>query len=180
MKRFGFLFGLILALIACSTNPVTGKKELSFVGEDWELEIGAKQYSPSRQSQGGDYLADPHVQAYVNKVGQRVASVSDRKLPYEFKVINSSVPNAWALPGGKIAINRGLLIEMETEAELAAVLGHEVVHAAAKHGAKGFTRGTLLPRNLVARWDNGGDHSLVRQKICKRRTGGIKRWRTIN
>jgi len=150
MKRFGFLFGLILALIACSTNPVTGKKELSFVGEDWELEIGAKQYSPSRQSQGGDYLADPHVQAYVNKVGQRVASVSDRKLPYEFKVINSSVPNAWALPGGKIAINRGLLIEMETEAELAAVLGHEVVHAAAKHGAKGFTRGTLLQGGIMA------------------------------
>ncbi len=151
MKKIGFLVGLAaFVLSACSTNPVTGKNELSFVGEDWERKIGAQQYSPSRQSQGGDYLADPHIQAYVNKVGQRVASVSDRKLPYEFKVINSGVPNAWALPGGKIAINRGLLTELKSEAELAAVLGHEVVHAAAKHGAKGMTRGVLLQGGLMA------------------------------
>ena len=60
-----------------------------------------------------------------------MAAVSDRKLPYEFVVINNSVPNAWALPGGKIAVNRGLLTELNSEAELAAVLGHEIVHAAA-------------------------------------------------
>jgi len=150
MKRFGLLAGLVFALSACSTNPVTGKNELSFVGEDWELKVGKQQYAPSRQSQGGDYLADPVVQRYVNKVGQRVAAVSDRELPYEFKVINSSVPNAWALPGGKIAINRGLLTELSSEAELAAVLGHEVVHAAAKHGAKGMTRGVLLQGGLMA------------------------------
>jgi len=150
MKRFGLLAGLLLAVSACSTNPVTGKNELSFVSEEWELQVGAQQYAPSRQSQGGDYLADPHVQAYVNKIGQRVASVSDRKLPYEFKVINSSVPNAWALPGGKIAINRGLLTQLSSEAELAAVLGHEVVHAAAKHGAKGQTRGMLLQGGIIA------------------------------
>ncbi len=144
---------LIVALLAvsgCATNPVTGKKELSFVGEDWELGIGKQQYSPIRQSQGGDYVTDPRVQAYVNKVGQRLASVSDRKLPYEFKVINSSVPNAWALPGGKIAINRGLLTKMKSEAELAAVLGHEIVHAAAKHGVKSQTRGMLLQGGLMA------------------------------
>ncbi len=139
-----------LGLTGCATNPVTGKNELSFVGEDWELSVGKQQYAPSRQSQGGDYVADPQVQAYVNKVGQRLAAVSDRPLPYEFKVINSGVPNAWALPGGKIAINRGLLIRMKSEAELAAVLGHEIVHAAAKHGAKGMTRGVLLQGGLVA------------------------------
>lgn len=150
MRKIGLAAGFILALTTCATNPVTGKKELSFVGEQWELDIGKQQYSPSRQSQGGDYLADPHIQAYINKVGQRVAAVSDRQLPYEFKVINSSVPNAWALPGGKIAINRGLLTELKSESELAAVLGHEVVHAAAKHGAKGFTRGALLQGGLLA------------------------------
>ena len=101
---FLVLMASVFALTGCATNPVTGKKELSFVGEDWELSVGKQQYSPSRQSQGGDYLADPQVQAYVNKVGQRLAAVSDRKLPYEFKVLNSGVPNAWALPGGKIAI----------------------------------------------------------------------------
>lgn len=138
------------ALSACATNPVTGKRELSLVGEKWELETGAQQYSPSRQSQGGDYTADPAVQAYVAEVGNKLAAVSDRKLPYEFKVLNSGVPNAWALPGGKIAINRGLLVEMNSEAELAAVLGHEIVHAAAKHGASGVSRGMLLQGGVLA------------------------------
>jgi len=143
--------GVFFLLVGgCATNPVTGKKELSFVGEDWELQVGAQQYSPGRQSQGGDYNADPRVEAYVNSVGQKLAAVSDRKLPYEFKVLNSGVPNAWALPGGKIAINRGLLLEMQTEAELAAVLGHEIVHAAAKHGARGMTRGVLLQGGVMA------------------------------
>ena len=134
----------------CAVNPVTGKKELSLVSEEQELSIGKQQYSPMRQSQGGDYVVDPGVQVYVNSVGQRLVAVSDRRLPYEFKVLNNSVPNAWALPGGKIAINRGLLTELESEAELAAVLGHEIVHAAAKHGAKGIQRGMLLQGAVLA------------------------------
>jgi len=150
MKLIGFSLCMSVLLAACSTNPVTGKRELSFVDEDWELQVGNEQYSPGRQSQGGDYNADPRIEAYVNSVGQKLAAVSDRDLPYEFKVLNSSVPNAWALPGGKIAINRGLLLEMQTEAELAAVLGHEIVHAAAKHGARGVTRGMLLQGGVVA------------------------------
>ena len=150
MKKIVFSMCAAVLLSACATNPVTGKKELSFVGEDWELQVGAQQYAPSRQSQGGDYIADPKVEAYVSSVGQKLAAVSDRKLTYEFKVLNSGVPNAWALPGGKIAINRGLLLEMQTEAELAAVLGHEIVHAAAKHGARGVTRGVLLQGGVMA------------------------------
>lgn len=150
MKKFGLVVCMAIALSACATNPVTGKKELSFMSEAQELQVGKQQYSPSRQSQGGDYVADPRVQAYVNRVGQRLAAVSDRQLPYEFKVINSGVPNAWALPGGKIAINRGLLTQMKSESELAAVLGHEIVHAAAKHGARGVTRGILLQGGLMA------------------------------
>ena len=135
---------LTFGLGGCATNPVTGKSEISIISEAWELKTGKQQYAPARQSQGGDYLADEAVQAYVNEVGQKVAAVSDRKLPYEFSVINNGVPNAWALPGGKISINRGLLTELDSEAELAAVLGHEVVHSAARHGAKGVERGTIL------------------------------------
>jgi len=131
-------------VVSCAKNPVTGKSEFLLVGESWELDVGKKNYSPLRQSQGGDYVVDPSVEAYVRKVGNRLAAVSDRKLPYEFNVINSSVPNAWALPGGKISINRGLLLEMQSEAELAAVLGHEIVHSAAKHGARAQTRGVGL------------------------------------
>jgi len=151
IKRSGFIALLVIFLTtACSTNPVTGEQEFSLVPESWELNQGKQLYAPMRQSQGGDYEVDPKVAAYVNEVGQRLAAVSDRKLPYEFKVLNNSVPNAWALPGGKIAINRGLLLELESEAELAAVLGHEIVHAAAKHGAQGMQRGMLLQGLILA------------------------------
>jgi beta-barrel assembly-enhancing protease len=140
---------VVLALTACGVNPVTGKREIQFVSEASELQIGEQQYSPTRQSEGGDFKLLPELTTYVNEVGQKLAAVSDRKLPYEFVVLNSSVPNAWALPGGKIAVNRGLLPELRSEAELAAVLGHEIVHAAARHGAKAQERGTLLQAGLA-------------------------------
>ncbi len=142
------LFSIFIS--GCAINPVTGENEFNFVSQQAELKIGAEQYAPSRQMQGGDYLVDPQVTAYVSGVGNRIAAFSDRKLPYEFKVINDSSPNAWALPGGKIAINRGLLTELQSEAELAAVLSHEIVHAAARHSAQGMERGLLLQGAVLA------------------------------
>ncbi len=142
------LFMLVLA--GCATNPVTGKKELRLMSTAQEIQQGTQYYAPMRQGQGGDLAVDPELQAYVSAVGQRLAAVSDLDLPYEFTVLNSSVPNAWALPGGKIAINRGLLTELRSEAELAAVLGHEVVHAAASHSAQQMTRGALLQGGMLA------------------------------
>lgn len=151
MTKFRLVLLACAAVLGgCSVNPVTGNKELSLVSEAQELSIGKQEYAPLRQAQGGDYIADPEVAAYVSAVGQRLAAVSDRKLPYEFHVINNSTPNAWALPGGKIAINRGLLTELESEAELAAVLGHEVTHAAAKHTARNITRSMLLQGAVLA------------------------------
>src|SRR5689334_2652754 len=148
--RFVGLAILLGALAACGVNPVTGKKELQFVSEESELKLGEQNYAPMRQAEGGDFDVLPEPTAYVNEVGQKLAAVSDRKLPYEFVVLNNSVPNAWALPGGKIAVNRGLLTELQSEAELAAVLGHEIVHAAARHGAKAQERGTLLQVGMQA------------------------------
>ena len=151
LKRLSICLLLVAAMLSgCAVNPVTGKKELSLVPESTELAIGREQYLPSRQMQGGDYTTEPAINAYVNEVGQRLATVSDRKLPYEFTVINDSTPNAWALPGGKIAINRGLLTELNSEAELASVLGHEIVHAAARHSAKGMERAMLLQGAVLA------------------------------
>lgn len=140
---------LLLLGTGCVTNPVTGKSNLIIVPASWDNQIGAQQYQPSRQSQGGDYEVDPVLTEYINEVGQKVAQYSENKLDYEFTVLNSSVPNAWALPGGKIAINRGLLTELNSEAELAAVLGHEVTHAAARHGAQAQSRGTLLQGSVA-------------------------------
>ncbi len=140
----------VAGLAGCGVNPVTGKKEIQFVSEAQELQIGAKHYEPTRQSEGGDLTVDPELTTYVSSVGQKLAAVADRQLPYEFVVLNNSVPNAWALPGGKIAVNRGLLTELKDESELAAGLGHEIVHAAARHGAKAQERGTIAQVGLAA------------------------------
>ena len=131
-------------LSGCTVNPVTGKSELSLLDENREIELGTQQYQPSQQAQGGRYTSDPKLTDYVSSVGQNLARAADRRLPYEFVIIDDSTPNAWALPGGKIAINRGLLLRLSSEAELAAVLSHEIVHAAARHGAKSIERNLLI------------------------------------
>lgn len=143
------LAGLSLGLTGCVTNPVTGAQEVGFVSTAQQISVGQQQYRPAQQMQGGLYTVDPGLTAYVSEVGGRLARYSNINLPYEFVVLNNSVPNAWALPGGKLAINRGLLLELRNEAELAAVLGHEIVHAAARHGAKQMERSILLQGALV-------------------------------
>lgn len=145
------VIGASLLVSACGTNPVTGKQELQFFSEDWEVSTGKQQYLPTQQSSGGKFKADPALNAYINEVGQKLAKVSHRpNLPFEFTVVDNDVPNAWALPGGKIAINWGLLVELQDEAELAAVLGHEITHATARHGAQGMERGLMAQAGMLA------------------------------
>lgn len=146
---FQFIF-IVVFISACSTNPLTGKSELSFYSTNQQISIGTKQYSPSQQSQGGQYIIDPALTAYVKSVTAKLVKVipqiapEAKNLPYEIVVLNNSVPNAWALPGGKMAINRGLLVHLSDEAELASVIGHEIVHALAAHGASQLSKGNLL------------------------------------
>lgn len=132
------------ALVApgCAVNPVTGRSELQIVpiSEREEIELGAKAYGPSVQQQGGFYR-DRALEAYVQRVGERIARGSHRpNLDYKFRVLNSSVPNAFALPGGFIVINRGLLVGLTNEAQLAAVLGHETAHVTARHSVAAYQR----------------------------------------
>ncbi|ABI56221.1 M48 family metalloprotease [Alkalilimnicola ehrlichii MLHE-1] len=151
LNRIFVLVLLALVLTACAANPVTGQRELALLSEREEVAIGEQHYDTTQQSMGGPYTTDEALNRYINRVGQSLAEVSDRPhLPYEFVVINDSTPNAWALPGGKMGINRGLLLEMDSEAELAAVLGHEIVHAAARHGAQRVERGLLLQAGIMA------------------------------
>jgi predicted Zn-dependent protease len=146
----------VLLLAACGTNPVTGKRELQLVSTSEEIAMGQQNYAPMKQSEGGSYEVLPDLTQYVNEVGRKLVAadasilVKQRNLPFEFTVLNNSVPNAWALPGGKIAVNRGLLTALDNEAELAAVLGHEITHALARHGAQAQERGMLLQGGLVA------------------------------
>lgn len=141
---------LLISLSGCAVNPVTGQKQLSLISESQELSLGAEQYTPTQQTQGGQFYIDPELTIYVKEVGMKMAKVSDRPdLPYDFVVLNNSVPNAWALPGGKIAINRGLLVKLDDEAQLASVLGHEIVHAAARHSVQRMQQGMLISAGMA-------------------------------
>lgn len=156
---------LVSLLCGCASNPVTGKSELRLVSEQQEIQMGTSQYQPSQQSVGGLLTIDPELTAYVKEVGAKLVKVSARpNLPFEFNVVNDSVPNAWALPGGKIALNRGLLTELKSEAELAAVLGHEIVHAAARHSASAMEHQTLIAAGaavLSAVVQDNPNHELI-------------------
>lgn len=141
---------VITGVSGCAVNPVTGKQELMFSSQEQDIATGAQHYQPSQQSQGGQYVVDTSLTTYVNQVGKKLAAVSDNPgLPYEFVVLNNDVPNAWALPGGKMAINRGLLVELKDEAQLAAVLGHEIVHAAARHSASQQSKSVLVNAGVM-------------------------------
>ncbi|WP_232522374.1 M48 family metalloprotease [Marinimicrobium alkaliphilum] len=134
----------------CAVNPVTGERQFSVMSAEEEIAIGRQHYVPSQQSQGGRYVVDPDLEVYIRDITLSLAEVSGRPgLPYDIVVLNSSVPNAWAMPGGKMAINRGLLMHLEDEAQLASVLGHEVVHAAARHSATQASRNLLLTGALT-------------------------------
>ncbi len=148
--RITLIAWALLSIAGCAVNPVTGKRELGLTSERSEVDIGRQQFLPAQQMQGGTYVADPEAGRYLGEVGARVAAQARRKLPYEFVLLDNSVPNAWALPGGKIAVNRGLLYHLDNEAELAAVLAHEVVHADARHGARAIDRGLLTQGALAA------------------------------
>jgi len=142
---------LAVAVYSCAVNPVTGRSELAIVSfsEEEEAALGAKAYTPAVQQQGGFYR-DRELEAYVQDVGMRLARVSHRPgLNYRYRVLNSSVPNAFALPGGYIVINRGLLVGLSNEAEMAAVLGHETGHVTAKHSLAGYQR-AMAANVLVA------------------------------
>lgn len=145
MRYLFILLFTSLTLAGCATNPVTGKQSLALLSPAEQIAMGEKNYGPYQQQQGGRYNVDPAVNEYVKWVGRKLAAVSDQpQLPYDFVVLNDDTANAWALPGGKIAINRGLLAMLDDEAQLAAVLGHEIVHAAAGHTAQQQSRATLI------------------------------------
>jgi len=140
---------VVLATAGCTVNPVTGKSQLDLMGEAQELELGKSLYPRYTESSLGKVQA-PELQTYVDHVGLRLASVSHRpNLPWEYNAVNDPVVNAYALPGGKISITRGLLSRMDSEDELAGVLGHETGHVTARHAAVAYTRNLLTQLALV-------------------------------
>ena len=134
--RVGIAMLVALAsLCGCAVNPVTGSSDFVMMSEKDELSLGSKAYQQVLQQY--PIYQDEKLRAYVQLVGEKVASNSHRSnLQYQFSVVDSGDINAFALPGGYIFINRGLLAYLNSEAELAAVLGHEVGHVTARHGVR--------------------------------------------
>ena len=137
-------FGLILMLVTviisgCATNPVTGRRNLALMSEDQELALGKKSHTQILEQYGA--YNDPGLQAYVNRIGQQLAKHSHRpNIHYTFTVLDSPEVNAFALPGGYIYITRGIMAYINSEAELAAVLGHELGHVTARHGVQQYSQ----------------------------------------
>src|SRR5580765_7861656 len=133
---------LAWAAAGCAINPATGKKEFTLVTPAQEAALGREGYTAAIAEYG--QYDDAAVSAYVDSVGRRVAAASEEPaLPWRFTVLDDPVVNAFAMPGGYIYVTRGLLAHMQSEAQLAGVLGHEIGHVTARHSAKQITQQEL-------------------------------------
>lgn len=132
----------LLVLQACAVNPATGGANLVLMSENRELEIGQEEHE--KILAGAQVVEDEALNAYVQKIGERLAAASHRPdLDYTFTIIDSPEINAFALPGGYIYVNRGLLLYLNSEDQLAAVMAHEIGHVTARHAVQQQARGRL-------------------------------------
>ena len=136
-----------LVAAGCAVNPATGKRQLSLISEQQEIQLGLEN-DRQVQAQMGLY-EDPDLQAYVQRVGTALALQSERPdLDWKFRVVDDTSVNAFALPGGFIYVTRGILAHLNSEAELAAVLGHEIGHVTARHGVNQMSKAQLAQLGL--------------------------------
>lgn len=147
MKRYLIpcLAVMMVGLSGCYTNPVTGRKSLVLLSQGEELTLGAQSFQEIRQKE--KVSADPAASARVQRIGQRIAKAVGNELPdakWEFVVFDSKQINAFALPGGKVGVYTGLIQLAENDAELAIVMGHEIGHVIARHGAERMSEAMVI------------------------------------
>lgn len=150
--RLAALLILCVSLISCAVNPVSGQKEFMLVSESQEIAMGRDFYPNALWGDvgGGGEFRDERLKAYLADVVRRIHRVSHRpNLPVDFAVQNSSVPNAWAIPG-HVVMTRGLVAALDNEAEFAFVMGHEMGHVSARHSARQMSYGILQQVGLGA------------------------------
>ncbi len=142
------LSAILFWVVSCALNPVTGERELMLLSEPDEIRLGQKTDGQIVKSYG--MYDDAALSAYMEDLGQRLAKVSHRShLPFQFKVLDSAVVNAFAVPGGYVYLTRGILSYLNNEAELAGVIGHEIGHVAARHSAEQYSRAQLAQVGLA-------------------------------
>jgi predicted Zn-dependent protease len=139
---------LLFASGGCVTNPATGQSQLVLIGSQQEMALGRQAHGEILASMGA--YEDDALQRYVTQVGRRVQAKAERPdLPWTFTVVDDPVVNAFALPGGFLYLTRGILAHMSSEAQMAAVLGHEIGHVTARHGVEQMSRAQLAGLGLL-------------------------------
>lgn len=148
MRKAAFVLSVVL-LAACSTNPATGKREFNIVSESQEVAIGQQSHQEILD-QFGVYDEKPELNRLVDRIGHELAASSQRpNLPWHFTVLDTPMVNAMALPGGYVYVTRGMLERINSDDELAGVLGHEIAHVTARHAAQQISRQQLAQFGLV-------------------------------
>ena len=146
--RRALLLAAALLPLACATNPATGRREIMLISQDQEIAMG-REYDPQIVASIGLY-PDTAVQRYVQELGARLAAQSERPgLPWTFRVLDDPTVNAFAVPGGFIYITRGIMAHLGSEAQLAAVIGHEIGHVTARHSASQMSQQQLAQIGLA-------------------------------
>ncbi|HEX7862306.1 MAG TPA: M48 family metallopeptidase [Verrucomicrobiae bacterium] len=128
---------LLMLFVACETAPITGRRQLNFIGAGQEMQLGMSEFEKMKEST--PISRDPALNELVQRVGRKIAAAANEDLPgaqWEFVVFDSEQANAFCLPGGKVGVYKGILPITRDEEGLAVVIGHEVAHAAARHGAE--------------------------------------------
>ncbi len=149
MKQVLMLACGLMVVAACAVNPVTLEKEFMIISEEKEISIGERSDPVIVQTYG--LYEDPALQEYVNEVGQRLVKVCSRKnIAYHFKLLDTDDANAFALPGGYIYLTRGILALMNSEAEMAGVLGHEIGHVVGRDSANQISQQTWMQVVAIA------------------------------
>jgi predicted Zn-dependent protease len=139
---------LVVFLTTCAKNPVTGKREVMLISEADEIKLGAES-DPEILAEFG-VLENPALQTFINEKGNEMAKISHRSsLPFHFKILDSPVVNAFALPGGYVYFTRGILAHFNNEAQFSGVLGHEIGHVTARHGANQYSKQMLAQLGLA-------------------------------
>ncbi len=125
--------------IGCVENPISGRQQLIFFDPNDDIKLG-NQYAPEIEKQLGGQIPDVGIQNYLSQIGREIAAVSDnQKFEYHYTALNDKMVNAFALPGGRIFITKGMLEKLQSESQLASILAHETVHVVARHSSEQMT-----------------------------------------